>query len=117
MKAKAVAPRTVQASENEWHVLGYSGILIFLVCQSLQEPAYKSLEEEIYKDYMTRFGGRLTEDVAELIAKENERFEPLYELEDAYMLGLLSAQYEAARSINGALLTEQGVFDRITGKS
>lgn len=97
-----------------WVILAF---LIFLVCQSLQEPAYKSLEEEIYKDYMTRFGGRLTEDVAELIAKENERFEPLYELEDAYMLGLLSsAQYEAARSINGALLTEQGVFDRITGE-
>ena len=109
---------------ERWKLLRMNGTLWILLAFFLftgvmlgREPAYKSLGEEIYKDYMTRWGGRLTEQTVKEIQKENESFEPLYALEDALALGqITSQQYEALLSLQGPLQMKKSGFDRIIGE-
>ena len=94
-----------------WIILAF---LLFLVYSGSRGALYKSFDEEIYEDYMVRWGGRFTEETANAIARENERFAPLYALEDALALGQLTPhQYEESRSLYGALDGEKKVFDMI----
>ncbi len=92
----------------------FGAYILFLIIQSVDEPAYISLNENIYKDYMIQWGGRITETTVALVNKENENFRPLYELEDAMMLGVLTQeQYASAREAYSGLESKKEVFDRI----
>lgn len=88
--------------------------ILFLVFQMTQSTIYISFDEEIYKNYMKQWSGRVTAQTIELINKENKQFEPLYELEDALTLGILtSEQYKSALESYAVLEQEKNIFDQI----
>lgn len=70
----------------------FGAFVLFLIFQSTREPYFISVEGQIYKDYMLRYGGRLTEDTVALINEDNQEFAPLYELDDALALGILTPE-------------------------
>ncbi len=95
----------------------FAAFFAFIVVSCLSGDTYVSFEEEIYRNYMLKFDGRVTEQTASDIQKENERFKPLYELEDAYFMGLLSSdEYESALQSYALLQMEQTAYEKLTGE-
>lgn len=95
----------------------FGAFVLFLIFQSTREPYFISVEGQIYKDYMLRYGGRLTEDTVALINEDNQEFAPLYELDDALSLGILTPeQHRSAMDAYKFLDIKKGVFDQITGE-
>lgn len=94
--------------------LVFGAYMIFIIFQVSQRPTYVSLDEEIYKSYMTEWSGIVTDETVALINEENARFKPIYDLDDALQLGVLANnQYQDAMMAYQGLKKEKNVFDRI----
>ena len=90
---------------------------VFLIYMCLGPSPYLSMDEGLYKDYMTRWGGRLTEAVVRDMEKENERFAPIYALEDQLQMGNLTAdQYGDALIPYQSLSREKEAYDRVVSE-
>ena len=75
------------------------------------------MDEDLYKDYMTWWGGRLTEDVIRDMEAENDRFAPIYALEDQLQMGNLTAdQYGDALIPYQSLSREKEAYDRVVSE-
>lgn len=95
----------------------FGAFLLYLAFQSFREPSYISAKEQYYKDYMVQWGGRVTEETVALINKANEEFAPLYELDDAMALGILTwQQWKDAKEAYAGLETKKNQFDIIIGQ-
>lgn len=95
----------------------FGAFVLFLIFQSTRGPYFISVEGQIYKDYMLRYGGRLTEDTVALINEDNQEFAPLYELDDALALGILTPeQHRSAMEAYKVLDIKKGVFHQIIGE-
>ncbi len=89
----------------------------FLIYMCLGPSPYLSMDEGLYKDYMTRWGGKLTKEVIQDIEKENDRFTPIYALEDQLLMGnLTSDQYGDALIPYQSLSREKEAYDRVVSE-
>ena len=90
---------------------------VFLIYMCLGPSPYLSMDEDLYKDYMTWWGGRLTEDVIRDMEAENDRFAPIYALEDQLQMGNLTAdQYGDALIPYQSLSREKEAYDRVVSE-
>lgn len=95
-------------------ILIFGAYVLLLIVTSIGESDYISLKEKLYKDYMVQWGGRITKDTIEMVNNENENFTPLYELEDAMVLGILTQeQYSKAKEAYSGLESKKEIFDQI----
>ncbi len=90
---------------------------VYIMLQCLLSKGFMSLEEELYRAYMFKFGGRVTEETVALLQEENKKFQPLYDLEDAFSMGILTSQeYENALGSYSYLQMEKKAYDSVAGE-
>ncbi len=78
---------------------------------------YKDNSDNIYRGYMEKLGGALTEEKGEFLASEEERFEGVAELEKQLRYGMISEyQFNLALSYNYYEYEEYKVFNDVLAR-
>lgn len=118
-RARRTRPATVPGQEaRKLFLLGGAGAVLaaFLVFQCWQGHAslsYIDADEIYYAHYMKQLSGPYDQEAYEWVQRENQKFEPLYELQRLLTSGRITGeQYAMQMSAYYGLARQKNAFDR-----
>lgn len=84
----------------------------FAIYQGVNVKGAMNAEEVVYRKYAKMFEGQLTKEKVRLLQDENEKFEPIYQLQDMYSLGKVDeAQFSVMMESYTSLNFHKNIFD------